>query len=444
MKKIDRKSFLKKSAAVGLGGSMVMGFPTILFGKPNETINFAVVGVRSRGKAHAEAVSRLDNAKVTWFCDVDDVIIDEHKKWSQEMTGYVPKVEKDFRKLLEKDDIDVITIATPEHWHAPMAIMAMQAGKHVFIEKPCSHNLHENELLVEVQKKTGMLCQMGNQQRSSITSSLAISEIRQGIIGDVYYGKAWYSNQRGSIGKGKIVDVPKSLDWELWQGPAPREDYRDNVHPYNWHWFKTWGTGEIHNNGTHEIDICRWALGVDLPNKATSAGGRYHFKDDDWEYYDTQNASFEFDGGKKITWEGKSCNGFPIMGRGRGSLIHGTKGSILLDRNGYLLYDLGGKLIKEEVEPKGGGAASTSDTRGFDALTVNHFINFTNAIREGEELKAPIADASISTQLCHYGNIAQEVGGSIEVDPKTGKIIDNPEAMKHWKREYAEGWEPKA
>tara|TARA_R110000868_G_scaffold1211_2_gene9340 strand:+ start:61066 stop:62397 length:1332 start_codon:yes stop_codon:yes gene_type:complete len=442
MKNLDRKTFLKRTTTVGIGGAMALGFPSILKGKPNETINFAVVGIRSRGKAHIEAIHELENAKITWFCDVDDVIIDENNKWTMDKIGYLPKVEKDFRKLLEKDDVDVITIATPEHWHAPMAIMAMQAGKHVFLEKPCTHNPHENELLLAVQKKTGMLCQMGNQQRSSITSALAIKEIKQGVIGNVYYGKAWYSNRRGSIGTGKVVTVPKSLDWELWQGPAPREDYRDNVHPYNWHWFKNWGTGEIHNNGTHEIDICRWALGVDLPVKATSAGGRYHFQADDWEFYDTQNASFEFEGGKMISWEGKSCNGFSIMGRGRGALIHGTEGSILLDRGGYLLYDLGGKLIKEENEPVY-GASDTGDTRGFDGLTINHFTNFANGIRKGEELHAPIQDASNSTMLCHYGNIAQEVGGSLEIDPKTGKILNNPEAMKHWKREYAPGWEPK-
>ncbi len=439
---MDRKAFLKKSAATGLGGALALSFPNIIVGKPNNRLNVAVVGVRSRGKAHVEAVEKVENATVTWFCDVDDNIIDEHKKWHEETVGYVPQVEKDFRRLLEKDDIDIITIATPEHWHAPMAIMAMQAGKHVFIEKPCSHNPFENDLLVAAQKKYGKLCQMGNQQRSSITSNQAVQEIREGIIGDVYYAKAWYSNTRGSIGKGNVIPVPDTLDWDLFQGPAPREEYRDNVHPYNWHWFKAWGTGEIHNNGTHEIDICRWALGVDLPVKATSTGGRYHF-DDDWEFYDTQNASFEFEGGKMISWEGKSCNGYPIMGRGRGSLIHGTEGSILLDRDGYLLYDLRGKLIKEEVEPEGGGAANTADTRGFDALTVNHMINFANAIREGEALKAPIDDASISTMLCHYGNIAQEAGGSIQIDPKTGKILNNPEAMKYWKREYEKGWEPK-
>jgi predicted dehydrogenase len=441
MSKLDRRTFIKKSAIAGIGGGVLLSSPTILAGSPNETINFAVVGIRSRGKAHVEAVQEVENAKVTWVCDVDDTIIEEHQKWSQETVGYTSKVEKDFRKLLEKDDVDVITIATPEHWHAPMAIMAMEAGKHVYIEKPCSHNPWENEMLVAAQKKYGKYCQMGNQQRSSITSTVAIQEISEGIIGDPYYGKAWYSNTRGAIGNGKVIPVPSTLDWELWQGPAPREEYRDNVHPYNWHWFRAWGTGEIHNNGTHEIDICRWALGVDLPHKATSAGGRYHF-DDDWEFYDTQNASFEFEGGKMIAWEGKSCNGQRFYGRGRGALIHGTKGSVLLDRGGYLLYDLSGNLIKEEKEQVY-GASDTEDTRGMDGLTINHFKNFANAIRMGEGLHAPIEDASKSTMICHYGNIAQEVGGSIEIDPKTGKIRNNAEADKFWKREYEQGWEPK-
>lgn len=441
MSGINRRTFIKKTAVAGLGSGLIISSPTILAASLNERLNFAVVGVRSRGRAHVQAIKELENAKVTWFCDVDENIIDEHKAFAKKELGYVPKVERDFRKLVEKEDIDVITIATPEHLHAPMAIMAMAAGKHVYIEKPCSHNPWENELLVAAQKKFGKLCQMGNQQRSSVTSAKAIREIREGAIGEVYYGKAWYSNTRGPIGKGKVVPVPETLNWDLWQGPAPREEYRDNVHPYNWHWFRAWGTGEIHNNGTHEIDICRWALGVDYPKKVTSSGGRFHY-DDDWEFYDTQNASFEFEGGKMITWEGKSCNGQPFYGRGRGAMIHGTEGSMLLDRGGYLHFDRGGKLLKEEKEPVY-GASDTGDTMGFDGLTINHFKNFANAIRTGAMLHAPIDDASISTMLCHYGNIAQETGGSLQIDPDTGQIRDNTEAMKFWKREYEQGWEPK-
>ena len=236
----------------------------------NDQINCAVIGVRSRAKAHVKAIDADPNAKILYNCDVDDNIIEEHNVWCERNIGYVPKVEKDFRKILEDKEVDAVFIATPEHWHAPMAIMAMQAGKHVYVEKPCSHNPHENELLVAAQKKYGKKVQMGNQQRSAKTSILAIKDIRNGIIGDVYKGEAYYSNNRGSIGKGKKTDVPKTLDWELWQGPAPRKDYKDNIHPYNWHWFRNWGTGEMHNNGTHEVDICRWALGVDLPESVTA------------------------------------------------------------------------------------------------------------------------------------------------------------------------------
>lgn len=441
MNSLTRRSFLKKGAAATAGGILSLSLPSIIRASANDHIQFAVVGVRSRGKALSQAINATPNCDISWFCDVDDTIIDEHKAFHQERIGYVPKVEKDFRKLLEKSDIDVVAIATPEHWHAPMAIMALMAGKHVYIEKPCSHNPWENEMLVKAQQVSGKLCQMGNQQRSSITSNMAIQEIRAGIIGKPYYGKAWYSNTRGPIGIGKEIPVPSTLDWDLWQGPAPREAYRDNVHPYNWHWFKTWGTGEIHNNGTHEIDICRWALGVTIPHKVTSSGGRYHYSDD-WEWFDTQNADFEFEDGKMISWEGKSCNGQTFYGRGRGAMIHGTEGSILLDRAGYLLFDLKGNLIKEEIEGEN-NATSTADTRGFGGLTVNHMHNFADAIRNGVALNAPIEDANISTLLCHYGNIALETSGTLEIDTSTRKILNNPAAMELWKREYAPGWEPK-
>lgn len=434
---MKRKEFIKKST---LAGTMLLGAPAFLKAARNEHIQVAIVGVRSRGKALSEAVALSPNATISWMCDVDDVILDEHKKWHQETLGYVPPVEKDYRKLLEKNDIDIVAIATPEHWHAPMAIMAMQAGKHVYIEKPCSHNPYENELLVKAQNRYGLLCQMGNQQRSSETSQRAIQMIGEGAIGNPYYGKAWYSNTRESIGVGKEVPVPSTLDWNLWQGPAPRRAYKDNVHPYNWHWFKDWGTGEIHNNGTHEIDICRWALGVDIPKKVTSTGGRYHFQDD-WEYYDTQLVGFEYEADKLISWEGKSCNGSSFFGRGRGALIYGTKGSFLLDRGGYVLYDLKGDVIEKVDEPKGKRPDST-DTRGFDSLTVNHMTNMFNALRTNVPLHAPIQDASISTMLCHYGNIAQETGGSLHINQQTGKILDNKEALSHWKRTYEKGWEP--
>ncbi|MDH5609159.1 MAG: Gfo/Idh/MocA family oxidoreductase [Cyclobacteriaceae bacterium] len=441
MDTIKRRTFIKNSALAGATFALSSG--KLFAFSPNETLRIAIIGCGGRAKALTQSISLCQGAQISHFCEVDQAILDDHFAYAYDKLNlpYKPKAERDFRKILDNKNVDAVAIATPDHWHAPMAIMAMQAGKHVYVEKPCSQNPHENELLVKAYKKYNKVCQMGNQQRSSISSAVAIADIREGLIGDVHYAKAWYTNARGPIGKGTETAVPASLDWDLWQGPAPRTAYRDNVHPYNWHWFRAWGTGELHNNGTHEIDICRWALGVDHPVRVVSSGGRYHFNDD-WEYYDTQNASFEFEGGKSITWEGRSCNNLNQYGRGRGVTLHGTKGSMLLDRESYILYDLQGKQIKEVKEPDPGTSASTSDTSGFDGLTIRHMQNFINSIREGESLNAPIDQASISVQLCHLGNIAQDMQQSLTIDPGNGKILNNPEAMKQWKRVYEKGWEP--
>ncbi len=438
-----RRNFIKKtaagSAAISLGGIILpkSGYANIL--GANEKVNCAVIGVRSRAKAHVMAINQYPNAKILYNCDVDDLIIEEHNSWCQENIGYVPKVEKDFRKILEDKSVDAVFIATPEHWHAPMAIMAMQAGKHVYVEKPCSHNAHENELLVKAQRKYNKKVQMGNQQRSAETSHSAVRDIRDGIIGEVFRAEAFYSNNRGSIGKGNSVEVPKTLDWDLWQGPAPRTNYRDNVHPYNWHWFRTWGTGEIHNNGTHEIDVCRWALGVDLPKTVTSFGGKFTY-DDDWEFVDNQQVTFGFEGNKFITWNGHSRGIMKPERPGRGATIYGSKGVIELSRNSYKLYGLDGSPIKLEYEKV---PSAFNDIQGIGGLDVLHVANFLDAIRKDIELKSPIADASISTMLCHLGNMAQDAGHTLEIDTETGRVKNNDAVMKNWKREYEKGWEPK-
>ncbi|HMB61953.1 MAG TPA: Gfo/Idh/MocA family oxidoreductase [Eudoraea sp.] len=439
----SRRTFIKKSAsgsaALALGGLVLprMGYASV-FGA-NDQINVAVIGVRSRAKAHVKAIHQDPNAKILYNCDVDEVILKDHSAWCMKTIGYVPREESDFRKILEDRDVDAVFIATPEHWHAPMAIMALQAGKHVYVEKPCSHNPHENELLVAAQKKYNKKVQMGNQQRSAETSILAVKEIREGIIGDVYKGEAYYSNNRASIGKGNTIAVPPTLDWELWQGPAPREEYRDNIHPYNWHWFRNWGTGEVHNNGTHEIDICRWALGVDLPQSVTSFGGKYTF-DDDWEFVDNQQVTYAFRDNKFITWTGHSRGIMKPDRPGRGATIYGSKGSIMLSRNDYQLFGLDGTLIRQVKEAS---QSATTNTVGEGQLDIDHVANFFEAIRKDVKQNSPIADASISTMLCHLGNMAQDAGETLQVDPDSGKVLNNDKVMSRWKREYAGGWEPK-
>ncbi|MBS1850320.1 MAG: Gfo/Idh/MocA family oxidoreductase [Acidobacteria bacterium] len=434
---VTRREFLDTlvTGAVGLGMT-AKSYSQIL--GANERVNFAVIGLNDRAHAHlASLKANQHSVRISHVCDVDSAILQAFGDSVKREMGHVPVMEKDFRRILAVKDVDAITIATPDHWHAPMAIAGLQAGKHVYLEKPCSHNPAEGEMLIRAQQKYQKHVQIGTQQRSSPHTIEIIDKIHGGLIGRPYFAKAWYSNARQSIGRGKEAPVPAQLDWELWQGPAPRRPYRDNVHPYNWHWFKLYGTGEALNNGTHEIDVCRWALGVDYPNRVSASGNRYQFKDD-WEFYDTLLTCFEYED-KMIAWEGKSCQGLKYYDRTRGSAIMGTNGTVILDRDGYEIFDLEGNKIKEFSL---GSTTSSSDLIGIDAMTDAHFANFLAAIRGSEQLHAPVSISNIATTMLHLSNIAWETKSALHLNPEDGRIKDNPDAMKKWEREYEKGWEP--
>jgi predicted dehydrogenase len=436
---VTRREFLDALAlgTAGLAvGTTAKSYSQIL--GSNDRVNFAVIGLNGRAYAHlASLKANKQAARISHVCDVDTTILKKFADHTQQEMDETPVSEKDFRRILEVKNVDAITIATPEHWHTPMAIAALQAGKHVYVEKPCSHNPAEGEMLVQAQQKYQKLVQLGTQQRSSPHTIEIVEKIRDGIIGRPYFAKAWYSNTRKSIGVGREIPVPPQLDWDLWQGPAPRHPYRDNVHPYNWHWFKIYGTGESLNNGTHEVDVCRWALGVDYPQRVTSSGGRYHFKDD-WQFYDTLVTSFAYED-KMISWEGKSCQGMKFYGRDRGSTIMGTEGTALIDRGGYEIYDLKGN---KKSEVKAGIAASVADLVGRDSMTDAHFANFIAGIRKGEKLNAPINVGNISVTMLLLSNIAWEVQRELHLDSTSGRIQNDQDAMKMWSREYEKGWEP--
>ena len=435
---ISRRGFLE-GLAVGAAGAAIRSTAKSYaqISGSNDRLNFAIMGLNGRGYAHLSALkNNSKSARVAYVCDVDQKILDKFSAEAQKELGYAPATAGDFRKVLESKDVDVITIATPDHWHAPMAVLGLQAGKHVYVEKPSSHNPREGELLVQAQQKYGKLVQVGDQQRSSPHTIKIIKQIHDGLIGRAYFAKAWYVNTRKSMGTGKEVPVPEWLNWDLWQGPAPRSAYKDNIHPYNWHWLRRFGTGEALNNGTHEVDICRWALQADYPDRVTSAGGRYQYKDD-WEFYDTLVTCFEYPD-KTLTWEGRSCQGMKIYGRDRGSTIHGTTGTVLVDREGYEIYDAGGKKVDEF---KTGHENSTSDLLSRDSMTDAHFENLINAIRNREALHSPIAVGNVSVTILQLSNIAWFVNRDLHLDTKTGHILNDAEAMKMWAREYEKGWE---
>jgi predicted dehydrogenase len=436
---VTRREFLD-TLAVGAAG-LAMGATAKSYGQilgANERLNFAVIGLNGRAGAHLSSLkANRDAARIALVCDVDTKTMAKFAANVEKELGYAPGTDQDFRRILERKDVDCITIATPDHWHTPMAIAGLQAGKHVYVEKPCSHNPAEGALLIEAQRKYGKLVQMGTQQRSSPHTIEIVEKIHQGLIGRPYFAKCWYNNTRKTIGVGKEVPVPPQLDWDLWQGPAPRRPYKDNVQPYNWHWFKTYGTGESLNNGTHEVDVCRWALGVDYPKRVTASGGRYHFKDD-WEFYDTLVTNFEYDD-QMISWEGTSCQGMRYYGRGRGSTILGTKGTVLVDRDGYEIYDLDGRKTSEF---KVGAQTSTADTVGADSMTDAHFKNFIAAIRKDDKLNSPVAVGNVAVTMLQLSNIAWEVNRELNLDPADGQIKGDPQAMALWGREYEKGWAP--
>lgn len=441
----SRRDFISKallsSAGVALG-SAAMGMPASSYKKiigANDRLNIAIAGLGRRvGAYHAPIGRKEANVQLLYLCDVMKSQREKALQSFSKHIDYKPKLENDIRKVLADKDVDILINATPDHWHTTGAILAMKAGKNVYVEKPCSHDMNENDLLVQAAKKYDKIVQMGNQQRSSNHTINVMNQIHSGAIGKPYKAVAFYSNSRGEVPVQKSAAVPDGLDWELWQGPATHREYTDNTWDYNWHWYGwNYGTAEAGNNGTHELDIARWALGVNYPQYAEVEGAKRHFEKDGWEMYDTMMATFKFKDDKVIQWDGKSRNGYSTYGSDRGTIIFGSEGSVFVNRAEYRLADRSGKIIKKESS--NGNEAGTALGGGGDT-TTGHMVNFFNTIRGKEKLNAPIDDASISMAMVHYTNLAYRVGKGFSIDEETGRIYDR-EAMELWGRKYASGWE---
>ena len=444
----NRREFIKKAAAGSIGiamGGSASGFSAKSYNRiigANELVRVATIGVNSRGNSMSGTIAGQKNAEVGIVCDVDERAIPKAiqtiLKTKQTLT---PKTEKDCRRVLADKSIDAIYIATPDHWHAPLTIMGCQAGKHVYVEKPLSHNPREGELAVAAARKYNRVVQMGAQRRSAPTLTQGIEELHKGIIGRVYLAKTWYTNKRKATML-KPGTVPSWLDYELWQGPAPRMPYKEGLIHYDWHWFWHWGTGEALNNGTHEVDVACWGLGVDFPIRVSSVGGRYEFKDD-WETPDTQVIIMDYPGRVSLMWESRSSNGRKIEGLDRGIIFYGENGSLDTGGDSYRVYDLDGKLVKEvkpsvaESDVQGRNTASPS--LGMDSL---HVADFLDALKNNRRPNCDVELGYKSVVAMQLGNIAWRVGRGLTIDPLNGHILGDKEAQKLWSREYEKGWEP--
>lgn len=405
----------------------------------NDRLRVAVVGVNGRGQAHMSAFAKLPNVEISHLVDVDSQILAKRAAEFAAKGHAAPQTERDYRRLFaRKGAVDIVTVATPDHWHAKLGIDAMEAGRDVYLEKPIGMAPAEGEALIAAQQRTGRKLQVGNQQRSSAETQQLVALVKAGELGTVYEAQTWYANNRVSIGRGHETAPPPHLDWDLWQGPRPRGPYRSNLLPYNWHWFWKYGTGETCNNAMHELDVARWAMGLTFPETVTARGSRQFYRDDDWEMYDTLSMDLVYSDGRTIRWDGNSCNGMLRYGRGRGVLLLGTKGAAVVDRNGYELFDLAGKSLREV---KAAATSETTGTVGEGALDVYHAGNLVDVIRgRAPVLASPIREGHISTTLCHLGNIAWRTKSTLSLDAATGRPR-SPEAMKLWAVDYQPGWE---
>ncbi|MEZ6089346.1 MAG: Gfo/Idh/MocA family oxidoreductase [Pirellulaceae bacterium] len=418
----DRRQFRTTSVATPVAASAMHSQTKAADEK--KPINVGVMGL-SRGMSLASDLAKIDGVTVKYICDVDSQRLGSAAEKLEKQIGTRPEPVEDFRRILDDKQIDALVCAAPNHWHGPATILACKAGKHVYVEKPCSHNAQEGEWMIEAAKKYNRAVQMGTQRRSIPEMIAAMKKLHDGVIGKVYLSRGYYSNQRGSIGSEKPSDPPANLNYALWEGPAPHRDYQSNIVHYNWHWLWHWGGGELANNGVHTLDICRWGLNVDFPVRTTISGGRYCY-DDDQQTPDTQVVAYEFDSGQQITWQGNSCNKHnvnPFVA------FYGTEGSMEVDSNGtYRIYDRANKMVEE--------------VKGTTSGQPEHLLNFVEAARSGDasSLNQPITEGHRSTLLCHLGNIAYRSGQQVTSDSKTGRIDGPAEQQELWQREYSPEW----
>jgi predicted dehydrogenase len=422
---LSRRRFLGSSTATVLAAGTLAKSGKVF--AANDKIRVCCVGINGRGKSHIEAFSENEGSEVVALCDVDSKVLDRRSQDLKEKTQKEPKLYKDIRDALADDSIDVITIATPNHWHSLGAIWAVEAGKDVYVEKPLSHNVWEGRQLVKAAEKHGRIVQHGTQARSSDTWMRDIELMHEGFIGDIHMAKGftYKTGNRGSIGFAEPKAPPENLDWKLWQGPSKDREYCKNYVHYNWHWFWEYGNGEFGNQLVHQMDVACWGLNSGLPTKVQSMGDRY-VVNDQGETPNIHITTFKYENGKTLLMEVRNAGSY----KEAGSL---TTGNTFLGAKGY--YVQGQGFFDYDHNPIAVEAESPA--------TEGCFGNFLKAVRtcKVEDVHGNVLDGHISSAHCHLGNLAYRLGRTLQFDPKTETFVGDEEANSFLKRDYREGFE---
>jgi len=452
----------------------------------NDRINIAIIGVRGRGMPLAEGFAKIPNVKIKTLCDIDANLFAERVKKIDEIQHFAPATEKNLQRVFEDKDIDAVGVATPNHWHALAMIWACQAGKHVYVEKPCSHNIREGRRMIEAAGKYGRIVQCGFQNRSLNNVQRAIKFLHDGGIGEVYMARGLCYKARDPIGKvpdgigtgpqykysvwnnpgvNFDADYMSRVDYDMWLGPAPQRPFNYNRFHYNWHWNWDYGNGDIGNQGPHQFDIARWGLNKnEHPVKVSSLGG-YFGPESDQQTPNTQSAVFEYADGKIMQFDVRGIytndeaamfatvektvadidpNAAPKIvkelikiqdGVGVGNLFYGTKGWMYLNDTVWKTY-FGRKNEPGPCSETLEESANPNDPAG--SGSQGHFMNFITALRSGkkEDLNCPIETGFMSTVLPHLANISYRLGRTVIFDGKKEKFVSDGQADKMLTRNY--------
>ncbi len=424
----SRRRFLQET---GLGVATVAALSTTAAAAANEKFVIGVIGPGGMGSNHVRNLAGYADVEIAYVCDVDSSRAAAAAKAVENAKGTAPKIVTDMRKVFDDKTVDAVFIATPDHWHAPATILACDAGKHVYVEKPCAHNIREGRLMIEAAKRNKRVVQVGTQARSTPTVMKAMQLLKDGAIGDILTAKVWNSQKRRDIGKLQPSTPPKELDFDTWTGPAPQRPYQANLLPGSWRWFYDFGCGDMGNDGVHNLDVAVWGLGVEThPTTIAAIGGKYFF-DDDQQHPDTQNVLFEYAPNaagrrQQLSFEQRIWSPYRQEGYENGNAFYGTKGQLIIGHTvGWQLFGERNKLIQEMT--------------GSTDLPAHHR-NFFDCIRTGNVPHADINIGHLSASLTHLGNIATRVRRVLKFDPLHERIIDDSEAQALVRRKYREHW----
>ncbi|MFC2124037.1 Gfo/Idh/MocA family protein [Bacteroidota bacterium] len=445
MENIDRRTFIKKSTAASASVIVTSPLAGMKSNKqsPSETINFAMIGIRSRGRDQYRALAKIPNVKIVALCDIDQNMLAEASAEVKKLTGTKPILETEYRKILENKDIDAVSIATPNHWHALHTIWACQAGKDVYVEKPISHTVEEGRKMVEAARKYNRVVQTGTQSRSNIATLKAMEFINNDGLGKIYMSKGLCLKPRGSIGHTKNSSIPDGVNWDAFLGPAPYRPFNLNRFHYKWHWFWDTGSGDLGNQGIHQADIARWALNKWTHPVRITGVGDYFIWDSDQETPNIQHMEFEYEDGSLLKFEVRGLGTNAEAGIRIGNLVYGSKGWMKMASE-----DVGGSqafMCDVQVRPDGfssyneeeGPKFTVDDDKQSNAV-VNHYNNFIECVksRNWQNLNADILEGHLSTSLCHLGNIATRLKRTLHFNPNAEQFVNDPEADSYLTKRY--------